>query len=178
MKGRLCLMLTFPWFIGMMCGGCAFMQKRGSDAQGMFDIGVTVSKKPHFALYAGFLNFLSIGYANNEGTLYGIGSGRPGAVPARQEAGGVILWGKERWVYEDLDPSDPDFPDPWKVGIIGLSKGPGPPKTEIANCPKLFHLGWIGITVNCKFAEIIDFLLGWATVDIMGDDEADGGEEE
>ena len=38
------------------------------------------------------------------------------------------------------------------------------------NCPKLFHLGRVGLTLNCKFGEAADFLLGWLTVDIRADD--------
>ena len=54
--------------------------------------------------------------------------------------------------------------------MVGLIDGPGPPRGEIMNCPKLIHLGWVGIALNCKFGELADLLLGWTTLDIMGDD--------
>ena len=57
------------------------------------------------------------------------------------------------------------------MGVIGLVQGPGPTGGHVVNCPKLFHIGWIGLTLNCKFGEFADFLLGWTTVDVMGDDQ-------
>ena len=41
---------------------------------------------------------------------------------------------------------------------------------QLANCPKMLHLGWVGLTLNCKFTELTDFLLGWTTLDILSDD--------
>jgi len=35
----------------------------------------------------------------------------------------------------------------------------------------MFHFGWVGMTLNCKFGQIADLLLGLWTIDIMGDDQ-------
>jgi len=158
----------------VMCStGCAYLKDRGNDALDFAELGVTVSKKPAFSLYVGFLNVLSLGYAKTDGTLYGIAHRDAGALPVRHNAHGVLLWGEEQLGYcKDFDPTDPDSPDPWRVGPIGLIQGPGPAEHEILNCPKLLHLGWVGLHLNCHLGELADFLLGWTTIDIMGDDTA------
>ncbi|MFO8006350.1 MAG: hypothetical protein R6V05_01290 [Candidatus Brocadiia bacterium] len=150
--------------------GCAYMSRRGNDALDILDVGVSTSSEPRFALYIGFLNVLSVGYSNVDGTLVGLGGRHAGLVPMRQNAGGVLLWGYEQLGYEEFDPADPASPPSWRVGVIGLAKGPAPPKEQVVNCPKLLHLGWVGLTLNCRLGELADFLLGWTTVDIMGDD--------
>jgi hypothetical protein len=40
-------------------------------------------------------------------------------------------------------------------------------------CPKVLHLGWVGVALNCHLPELADFFLGWTTLDIMGDDGGD-----
>lgn len=152
--------------------GCAYVSNRGNDLLDVVDVGATVSEDPHISLYAGFLNILTLGYSDFDGTLYGIGGREAGALRARQEAGGLVLWGYEQFGYEDFDPADPDSPPPYKVGVVGLIDGPPPRDGQIVNCPKLLHLGWVGLTLNCKFGELADFLVGLTTIDIMGDDNS------
>jgi len=150
--------------------GCAYLKARGNDALDIFDVGVTVSKKPGLSLYIGFLNIISGGYSNMDGHILGIGGSDTGVVPARHKAHGVVLWGKEQLGYRDVDFSSPNSPEPWHVGVVGLIQGPGPKGRNVVNCPKLFHLGFIGLTLNCKFGEAADFLLGWFGGDIRADD--------
>ena len=154
--------------------GCAYLKDRGNDALDFAELGVTVSKRPAFSLYVGFLNILSLGYSRMDGTLYGLARRDAGAVPVRQYAGGVLLWGEEQMGYwADFDPADPNSPEAWRVGPIGLIQGPGPDeRDEVLNCPKLLHLGWVGLHLNCHLGELADFLLGWTTIDFMGDDTA------
>ena len=156
----------------VIAGGCGYLQNRGGDALDMIDAGVTVSPEPQFSLYVGLLNVLSLGYSNMDGTLYGLSEGRGGKVAARQNAAGMLLVGTEQLGYRDVEFDDPASPEPWKVGPVGLAEGPGPRNGQVINCPKLLHLGWVGLTLNCKFGELADFLLGWTTLDIMNDDEA------
>jgi len=150
--------------------GCAYLQNRGQDFTDIFDVGVTVSAKPQFTLYAGFLNILSVGYSDFDGTLLGMAGRSYGVVDARQNAGGLVLWGYEQFGYEDFEADDPDSPPAWGVAVAG--RGERPPKMQIINCPKMLHLGWIGLALNCKFGQLADFLVGWTTIDIMGDDAA------
>ncbi|MFO7957447.1 MAG: hypothetical protein R6X33_10145 [Candidatus Brocadiia bacterium] len=155
----------------LLSSGCAtYWADRGNDSLDILDVGVTTSSKPGFSLYAGFLNVLSLGYSDVDGTLWGIGGRHAGAVPMRQNAAGVLLEGYEQLGYRDFDPADPDSPEPWRVGIIGLAEGPPPPPGQTVNCPKLLHLGWVGLTLNCRFGELADFVVGWFGGDIMGDD--------
>jgi hypothetical protein len=151
--------------------GCTYLINRGNDAADIFDVGITVSKEPQFGLYAGVLNLLTIGYSNFDGTLYGLGNRNFGAVTAREKAGGLLVRGHEQFGYEDFEVVDPESPLPWRVGFIGLIEGPRPPAGQIVNCPKILHLGWIGVSLNCKFGQLLDFVLGWTTIDIMGDDK-------
>jgi len=157
--------------VALSGSGCTYMQHRGSDAAEMFDVGVTVSPQPAFACYCGILSVFSLGYSHVDGALYGLADGRAGAMQVRQNAAGVVLWGYEQLGYEQFDAADEDSPEPWKVGVIGLVEGPGPRGGQVVNCPKLVHVGWIGLTLNCKFGEMADFLVGWTTLDLMGDDQ-------
>jgi hypothetical protein len=156
----------------LLVTGCSYFQNRLDDAERTLDVGVTVSSKPGFSLYIGFLNIAALGYSHVDGHIIGLGGGHAGYLPMRQRAVGLLLWGKEEYGYVDFDPEDPENPPSWRVGIIGLIDGPGPSDGSIVNCPKLLHLGWIGLTLNCKFAEIADFILGWTTFDLMGNDTA------
>ena len=96
------------------------MKNRGNDALDVLDIGVTASKDPKFALYASDFSIIAIGYSNVDGTLVGIGGREVGAMPVRQHAGAVLLYGYERFGYEDFNMADPDSPEMWRVGLFGL----------------------------------------------------------
>ncbi len=157
--------------LGVSSSGCGYLQKRGQDAVDFLDAGVTVSRDPQFSLYVGFLNVLSLGYSDMDSTLYGLSDSSWGKAAARQNAAGALFYGQEQLGYRDVDFDDPESPAPWKVGFLGLTEGPGPPSGQTVNCPKLLHLGWVGLTLNCKFGELADFLLGWTTLDIMHDDD-------
>jgi hypothetical protein len=151
--------------------GCAYLKNRGNDALDIFDIGLTVSRKPGVSLYCGCLNLIPIGYASVEGTLMGLGERQVGLLPARQHAAGVLLWGAEQFAYGvNFQREAPNSPPDWRIGAIGLAEGPRPPGRHLISCPKTLHLGFIGITITCKPNEALDFLLGWGTLDIMKDD--------
>jgi hypothetical protein len=153
--------------------GCAYLQNRGNDALDIFDVGITTSEEPQFALYAGFLNIAALGYSNVDGTLAGIGHRNVGVMQVRHHAAGILVYGDEQFGYDgDYNAADPNSPEPWRVGIVGLMEGPGPRNGQVVNCPKLLHLGWLGLTLNCKFGELADFILGLTTLDIMSDDRA------
>lgn len=156
--------------LALASAGCTYLGDRGRDAADFLDFGVTVSKEPQFSLYAGFLSVVPLGYSNVDGTMYGLSDRQFGGAAMRHNARGILLWGEEQLGYRDFDPLGPQSPEPWRVGVLGLSQGPGPRNGQVVNCPKLLHLGWAGVALNCKFGELVDFLLGWFTVDIMGDD--------
>ena len=159
----------------LACTGCTYVQNRGQDFTDVFDVGLTVSKEPQFSLYAGFLSILSLGYSNLDGTLLGMGGREYGVVTLRQNTWGLLLAGSEQFGYENFDPEDPESPAPWGAAVAG--SWTDRPAGQIINCPKLLHLGWIGLSINCKLGELADFLVGWTTFDIMGDDDKGATEE-
>jgi len=171
-RGSLAIISAILLVSMFLCSGCAYLANRGNDALDVLDIGVTASKDPKFALYASDFSIISIGYSNVDGTLVGIGGREVGAMPVRHHAGAVVLYGYERFGYEDFDMQDPDSPEKWRVGLIGLLEGPLPPKHQFANVPRMLHLGWIGLALNIRFGELADFILGLTTIDIMHDDTA------
>jgi len=176
MGARQAVLTTAPILIlvgALFCSGCSspYMRNRGFDAMDMFDGGITTSEKPRFALYLGFFNFVTVGYSNFDGTLHGICGREFGKFPALHHCGGAFLWGRETLGYNDaLDPSKPGVPDSYAVGPLGLALGPRPPFRQTLNCPKLLHLGWVGVALNCHFPEFADFFLGWLGMDIYDDD--------
>jgi hypothetical protein len=174
-------MLAVACVAMLLSSGCAYMGKRGRDLADIIDIGVTTSSEPQFALYAGFLDLITVGYADVEGTLWGLGSRNVGAVQAVHKGGGLVLWGYEQIGHAPSDATATEFPKPYRVGVAALGDGialacadgkdvslPKPP--QVMNCPKFLHLGWFGIAIDCKPGELVDFLLGWTTLDLSGDD--------
>jgi hypothetical protein len=161
---------TLTLLAGVLCAGCGYLQDRGNDALDIFDVGVTVSKDPGLSVYCGFNSILPVGFAYMDGWLLGSGGRHVGIVPARNRGIGLVLWGEEQIAYKDFDGNDPKSPPLRRVGILGLIQGPIPDRRNILACPKLLHLGWIGLTLNCKIGEAIDFLVGLTTIDIMKDD--------
>jgi hypothetical protein len=158
--------------------GCNYLANRGDDVLDCLDIGVTFSKKPKITLYASFLTILPIGYSNFDGQYYGTGDDHVGSMTARQHQIGLIAWGQEQWGYrDDYDPQKPDSPTPYHVGVGGILYSAGWDRERFpwgkcaVNCPKAIHLGWIGVTVNCKFGEVLDLIVGLTTLDIFGDDD-------
>jgi len=81
------------------------------------------------------------------------------------------LEGYEQWGYDNYDASGPNSPRRRGVGL-GLGYDAMPRTVpEALNCPKFLHVLFMGANLNCKIGEILDFLLGWTTLDIGKDDE-------
>jgi len=170
-----CLLVLAGCVAGL--SGCTYLSNRGHDLEQCINTGVTVSSTPQFSLYIDLFSVFPVGYSNFDGMLYGYANERGGAFRARHESAGAVLWGREQFGWgERFNAEDVNSPSPWRVGVIGLSNGPVPPKQETVNSPKLLHLGWVGIAVYCRPNEMADFLLGWFGIDIMGDDKT-GAEE-
>lgn len=162
--------------------GCAYLHDRGNDAKHMFDIGVTLntSAKPNFALYADFFNLTPLGYSKVDGILLGVGNGQIGALEHVSENWGVLAVGSERIGSGDFNPLDPrqarpdqadldDWPR-FDVGFVGAFKGDEPPpKMQFLQCERQIHLGWIGIHLAIRPLDIVNFIVGWTTLDLIGD---------
>ena len=150
--------------------GCTYLAHRGQDALDMVDLGVTASAKPGFALYYNFVPVVPIGYGQVEGTFLGIGGGRAGVMPHHERSRGVVLWGEEEVAFGAYDPADPASFNAFRSGLVGLTQGPVPGPDYTLSCPHYIHLGWIGVVVSPRYLQMLDFILGWTTLDIAYDD--------
>ena len=170
-------MLSFLGLALTMLGttGCStsYWSDRGNDATDFIDIGVTYSKKPHVAAYAGFQSLQSVGYADVDGGMLGLGQGQFGNLTMCNRAGGMAIEGQEQYAFGNLyDTKNPASPEKRGAGLGMLYYTPPHNAMEFLQCPKFLHLGWIGLNVNCKIGELVDFVLGWTTLDIGKDDSA------
>ena len=150
--------------------GCTYLAHRGQDALDMIDLGVTASARPGFALYYNFVPVVPIGYGHVDGTFLGIGGGRAGAMPHYERSRGVVLWGEEEVAFGDFDAADPETYNAFRSGIVGLAQGPAPGPDYTLSCPHYIHLGWIGVVASPRYLQMLDFILGWTTLDIGFDD--------
>ena len=126
----------------VLSSGCAYMSDRGHDALNIFDIGFTVTKEPHFGIYAGFNSILALGYMDMpNGWLLGLGHTHFGALDMRYHGGGMLLEGYEAQGYDDFDKNDPDSPRERGMGF-GILHFPPPPIS--ASTPSIRWACWKG----------------------------------
>jgi hypothetical protein len=148
----------------VLSSGCAYMKDRGHDALNIFDIGFTVTKQPHFGIYAGFNSLLAAGYVDMpEGYLLGLGHTHFGALDMRYHGGGMLLEGYEAQGYDDFDKNDPNTPRERGMGLGLLYSHTPRTIPEAMQCNKIVHVGWIGFDLNCKIGGLLNFLVGWTT---------------
>jgi len=178
------VIVVLALFTLVACSGCTYLRNRGNDASDVFEIGLTVTPrlKPVFALYWNPFNVLSFGYVDAEDlTLLGWSDRQLGAMDINFKAWGALAWGsqqlgigREEAVAEAGMPLGWSVTEPGKtytVGFAGAFSGDDtPPGRTFGECPKLLHLGWIGLYANCSVVDFADFILGWTTLDIGHDD--------
>jgi hypothetical protein len=171
-------------------GGCAYLADRGRDLTDLVEPGITVTPRlaPTVALRVNAFGVVSFGYSRSDLTLLGWSDRQFGALRLRDDFWGVLAWGEERiWVGRDAAASWPEgceppatsLPfegrEPYTVGMLGSFLGEErPPSRVFGECPKLFHLGWLGLYTNCSPLDLADFILGWSTLDIGCDDVGAG----
>ena len=169
--------------LGFLLNGCAYLKNRGNDALDIMDIGISVNDRiePQFGLYFDFFNILPLGYSNVEGKTIGMGNRQAGWLYYTDESWGVIVWGKEKKGLGELNPLDPhrtredqrdakEWPR-YNVGLVRmLGEDDSPPTLQFIECQRVLHLGWIGFFAHLRPVDLADFILGWATLDIAGDD--------
>jgi hypothetical protein len=107
--------------VGSGCG--TYPQDCATDFANMMDVGVTVSKDPHFAFYMTFESTLPVGYADFDGTMIGWGGGRFGAMPHHMKAWGALAWGDEEVGWGNYDKDDPSTLHRMRVGLVGMPSG-------------------------------------------------------
>jgi hypothetical protein len=148
----------------VLSSGCAYMTDRGHDALNIFDIGFTVTKKPHFGIYAGFNSLLAAGFMDMpEGYLLGLGHTHFGCLDMRYHGAGMFLEGYEQQGYDDFDLANPDSPRERGMGLGLLYSHTPRTIPEALQCNKIIHVGWIGVDLNCKIGGLLNFIVGWTT---------------
>lgn len=185
MARRQIFLILLVFVLTTVLSGCAYLTNRKNDALDMMDLGVTVSKKPGFAIFMDKPPVLPMGFANVDGKLIGLGRSSFGVHDFRQKGFGYLIGGSLQAGVDNYDPQNPDDPKTYGRGLIGylektteFQNNPDPnpdvvgrPKTR-PYCPMTLHLGWIGFEWGCKAWDMLDFLVGWTTLDIGKDDVA------
>jgi len=167
-RSRQLSLLACLLFIG--AGGCTYLRYRGEDALDMIDIGVTLSKKPGFAVYYDFVPLIPAGVGYVDGYFVGVGGGRVGWMPHYEESVGLGLWGQEKVGFGEFSKEKPETLNFQRSGIAGMIHGPFPGPDYLISCPHYLHLGWIGLVGSPRYLQALDFVLGWTTLDICSDD--------
>ena len=158
--------------IAVTSQGCTvgrYFQYRAQDFLDIPEVGITVTTTPQIGLYWNSLDLLVAGYCDLDGTFIGW-AGRHGVVvPIRSQCYGLIVsrehvqWGdapaRER--YGGL------------AGLPGIAAGiaeDGHPLDSPACVHFIPHIGYVGLVWNLRWGQIVDFVVGWTTIDLDGDD--------
>lgn len=175
--------ILFLFLSVLSFNGCSYLHNRFNDFQDMAEMGISVNNKltPQFGLYFDFFNILPFGYSNVDGKTIGWGNRQGGWVNHIDKNWGVIGWGKEQRGIGKINPSDPHIARPdqkdlkeyptYNVGPVKMITDKNvPPIAQFFECNRVLHLGWIGVYLYLRPVDILDFIIGWTTLDIMGDD--------
>jgi len=170
--------LSAVWLPGLILlgfSGCSYLQHRGEDLLDMMDIGITWSTKPGFAAYYDLTPFVPIGVSYVDGHFVGVGGGQVGVMRHFQKNIGVVVWGQEEVGFgPGFDKNKPETVDFQRVGAIGVAQGLAegrlPRPDYFPTCLHYIHLGYVGAVGNLRYLQMLDFLLGWTTLDICFDD--------
>ena len=121
---RLGLLASMLLFL-VAAQGCShvsnYIRYRAEDALEMMDVGVTVSKKPQFGLYATFFSVVAAGYADVDGHFVGVGGGQAGLTRNRFKAWGLLAIGHETMGWGDFDENDPRTINEQYSGAVGVA---------------------------------------------------------
>ncbi len=169
------LVLTFAVLLSAV-QGCTYLRYRLDDAKEMGDFGVTWSKKPYVSVHACLLGLASIGGGRMEGQFAGVGGGKAGVMRHYHRNVGLLAWSYSELAWRDFDVTKPDTLEAFHIGPVGWLQHPQRQPPYAFACTKYLHLGYVGLVNNLRFAEMADFLAGWATLDLAGDDGKDRGD--
>ena len=153
------------------CTGCAYVRYRAEDLLEVVDVGLTVTKTPQIGLYWNSLEIITGGYSNVDGWFVGWGGGQIGVTRHYNYCYG-LGYAKETVGWGEFDKNDESTLDVRYAGVLGIVLPPyrGRPSYMPA-CVHFFpHIGYVGLVWNARWMEMADFLVGWTTIDIAGDD--------
>ena len=169
------LQLSMVLLLGVVLlasSGCSttYLKHRREDALDMVDVGVTLSTTPQLAIYKACAPLFTIGYGDLEADFMGLGGGKFGRMRHFHEGLGLALWGRQKIAFGEYDREDPETFDYDGSGPLGMVSGPFPGPDYMLCCVQHLHLGWVGVVFNARWLQMIDFALGWTTLDICYDD--------
>ena len=151
--------------------GCAYLTHRLNDASDVLEMGVTVSDEAQFAAYGGVTHGFMIGYSALRCKLHGLANSQWGAHEVVDDSWGYGFLGVDLHETASGGATLPQTGLPeYDTGILGLGFGRTAGLNRGLNSPAMLHFGWCGLMFNLKGAELVDFLLGCFTLDIMNDD--------
>ena len=149
--------------------GCRYLKHRGEDLLETFDVGFTFSRSPQLCLYANGASFICFGYSKFDGKLVGMGGGFFGIIDHRNDCRGYGMYGREYLYWHKKNKTSKRYKQ--VQGLYAIMGGKRfPPPAYFPACVHNFHIGWIGIVFNLRYAEMLDFILGFTTFDLAGDD--------
>ena len=175
-RGLMVLSLCATLWLSMGCTQVqTYFQNRYNDALQMVDFGISITDTPQVGLYWNSLDVLTFGYCNLDGHFVGWGGNQIGYTRLRAHC-----WGFG-YAYEEIGWGDYDETRPETMYITngGL---PGyfmfwddniPQKIPAYSpaCVHFFpHIAYVGLVWNARWYEILDFLVGFTTIDLAGDD--------
>jgi hypothetical protein len=165
------LMLGALSFASQGCAVVKYFQYRGEDFLEMIDLGVSITPKPSIGLYWNSLDLLTAGYCNIDGYFLGWGGNQIGWTRLYAHCYGLVV-SKETVGWGDFDKDDPDTLYVRYGGLLGLASlmGRSTPDYTPACVHFIPHILFVGIVWNARWTEIADFILGWTTLDLAGDD--------
>ncbi len=179
-----CIAITIIVAGLLSSSGCSYLNARGRDALDIVDVGVTVTDKwtPDFGLYFDFFSITPVGFSTVDGKVLGIGNRKIGLLDYEDHSWGVLLWGSEKKGTGAFNPDDPrqarnDIDEAsghprYNMGVVRMAlQNNLPPRLQFIECDRILHLGWIGIHATIRPFDLVDFILGWTTFDLMGDDD-------
>jgi hypothetical protein len=148
-----------------------YFEYRGRDFMQMVDFGFTFTPEPCIGLYWNSLDLLVAGYCNINGYFVGWGGNQIGVTRCHSNCYGLIV-SHEEIGWGDFDENNEDTLYVRYGGLAGLASflGTSTPDYTPACVHFIPHLGYVGIAWNARWTQILDFILGWTTLDIDGDD--------
>ena len=168
--GRLILVLAVSAVL-LGSTGYTYFQNRVEDFVEIGDLGLTFTKTPQIGLYWNSLDIFPVGYSNIDGWFAGWGGGQIGVTRHYDKCWG-LGYGREVVGWGDFDKNDPSTLYIRGAGVLGILLPPydsGPSYTPA--CVHFFpHLGYDRLVWNARWMEMVDFVVGWTTIDLAGDD--------
>lgn len=169
-KSRIYLFFLFVAFTTFT--GCdTYWQYRLEDGAEIVDVGITVTKTPQIGFYWNSLEIFPVGYSHIDGWFVGWGGGQIGMTRHYNKCWG-FGYGLEKIGWGAFDSWDESTLYVDYSGVLGIVLPPY--QNEPAYTPACVHffphIGYIGLVWNARWYEMLDFVVGFTTIDLAGDD--------